>query len=79
MSREKANLCAILCIVALVLLLLIGWATDVINQEWFFGLCLIPIGGFVYFKFQDRCPHCGQLLLRQPLYIRHCPHCGEPL
>lgn len=85
MNRNKLFVRQLLCGVAIILLALILWAIDYthpgwgIENSWFLWLFAIPVGGYLYFGFQDRCPHCGELLIRQPLYTKFCPHCGKEI
>lgn len=85
MNRNKIYVRKLLCGVAVILLTLILWAIDYNNpgwiqdNTWFPWLYVIPAFGVLYFSFRDRCPHCGELLTRLPLYAKNCPHCGEHL
>ena len=85
MSRNKIFFRKLLCGAAVILLTLILWSIDYTNpgwgleNSWFLWLFAIPVGGLFYYSYRDRCPHCGELLFRLPLYAKCCPYCGTPL
>jgi hypothetical protein len=85
MSRNKIFSRKLLCGAAVILLTLILWSIDYTNpgwgleNSWFLWLFAVPVAGIFYYSFQDRCPHCGELLFRLPLYAKCCPYCGKEI